>query len=176
MLPDTVWSLVGIPLLIFCARLIDVSLSTLRILLISRGMRQVAPFVGFFEVMVWLFAISQAMKHLDHWYNYVAYAGGFAAGTWLGFFFENRLALGLQSVQIITGEDATDLIESLRAARFGVTDFAARGIRGNVRLILTIIKRKDLGKVLDTVRAAHPTAFISVQDVRSVQEGFFPNR
>lgn len=174
--PDSLWSLIGIPLLIFCARLVDVSLSTLRILLLSRGMRKVAPFVGFFEVLVWLFAISQAMKHLDHWYSYVAYAAGFASGTWLGFFFENRLALGLQSVQIITSEDATDLIESLRAARFGVTDFAARGIRGNVRLILTVIKRKDLGKALDTVRAAHPTAFISIQDVRSVQEGFFPKR
>ena len=100
MLSGTLWTLIGIPLLIFCARLVDVSLSTLRILLISRGMKQVAPFVGFFEVMIWLFAISQAMKHLDHWFNYVAYAGGFAAGTWLGFFFENRLALGLQSVQI----------------------------------------------------------------------------
>lgn len=176
MIETTLWPLIGIPLLIFCARLVDVSLSTLRILLLSRGMKKVAPFVGFFEVMVWLFAISQAMKHLDHWFNYVAYAGGFASGTWLGFFLENRLALGLQSVQIITSEDATDLIERLRSDRFGVTDFAARGIRGNVRLILTIIKRKDLGKVLNTVRDAHPTAFISVQDVRSVQEGFFPNR
>ncbi|HKI04841.1 MAG TPA: DUF2179 domain-containing protein [Thermoanaerobaculia bacterium] len=175
-LDSTLWPLLGIPLLIFCARMGDVTLSTLRIILISRGMKRIAPFVGFFEVMIWLFAISQAMKHLDHWYNYVAYAGGFAAGTWLGIFLEGRLALGLQSVQIITSEDASGLIDRLRTERFGVTDFAARGIRGNVRLILTVIRRKDLDRVLSIVRTAHPTAFISILDVRSVSEGFFARR
>jgi uncharacterized protein YebE (UPF0316 family) len=173
---ETFWSLAGISLLIFCARLGDVTLSTLRIILVSRGLKRIAPLVGFFEVMIWLFAISQAMRHLDHWFNYVAYAGGFAAGTWLGMAIENRLALGLQSVQIITAEDATDLIEHLRAERFGVTDFAARGIRGNVRLILMVIQRKDLDKVLEIARTAHPTAFISISDVRSISEGFFPRR
>ena len=174
MLPDTFWSLVGIPLLIFCARLVDVSLSTLRILLISRGMRKVAPFVGFFEVMVWLFAISQAMKHLDHWYNYVAYAGGFSAGTWVGMWLEERLALGLLSVRIITTEDASDLRARLRSDRFGVTDFAARGVSGNVRLIFSVIQRKDLERIREIVRSTHPKAFLSVSDVRSVSEGFIP--
>jgi uncharacterized protein YebE (UPF0316 family) len=170
--------LVTVPLLIFLARLCDVSLSTLRIILVSRGMKQIAPFVGFFEVLIWLFAISQVMQHLDHWYNYVAYAAGFSAGTWLGIALEHRLALGMQSVRIITGpgDDASDLIERLRTEKFGVTDFAARGLAGNVRLIFMVIQRKDLNRVLDIVRAAHPSAFVSIQDVRSVSEGFFHHR
>ncbi|HSG40446.1 MAG TPA: DUF2179 domain-containing protein, partial [Thermoanaerobaculia bacterium] len=121
---------------------------------------------------------SQVMQNLDRWYNYVAYAAGFSAGTWLGIALEGRLALGMQSVRIITGpgDDASDLIERLRTEKFGVTDFAARGLAGNVRLIFMVIQRKDLNRVLDIVRDAHPSAFVSIQDVRSVSEGFFHRR
>ena len=173
---DFPYPLITVPLFIFVARLGDVSLATLRIILISRGMRHVAPFVGFFEALIWLIAISQAMRHLDHWFSYVAYAGGFAAGTWLGIFLENRLALGLVAVRIITPDNAEDLIGQLRSAHFGVTDFAARGVSGNVRLVFTVIQRKDLQKVLAIVREGHPKAFISTSDVRSVSEGFIPPR
>lgn len=176
MADDTFWSLVVIPLLIFCARLLDVPLATVRIILLSRGMKKVAPLVGFFEILIWLVAIGQVMQHLDRWINYVAYAGGFAAGTWLGISLESRLALGLLSVRVITAEDATDLIQRLRTERFGVTDFAARGISGNVRLIFMVIQRKDLDRVMEIVRAIHPKAFVSISDVRSVSEGFLDDR
>ncbi|HYG62686.1 MAG TPA: DUF2179 domain-containing protein [Thermoanaerobaculia bacterium] len=170
------YPLMTVPLLIFLARLCDVPLATLRIILLSRGLRRVAPLVGFFEALVWLLAIGQVMQHLDRWTNYLAYAGGFAAGTWVGILVEGRLALGLLAVRIITQEDAPDLIERLRAKHFGVTDFAARGLSGNVRLIFTVIQRKDQGQVLEIIRAIHPKAFVSVSDVRSVSEGFLPAR
>lgn len=173
---DTFWSLVVTPLLIFCARLLDVPLATLRIILLSRGLKKVAPLVGFFEVLVWLIAIGQVMQHLDRWVNYIAYAGGFAAGTWLGIALESRLALGLLSVRVITAEDAPDLIQRLRDEKFGVTDFAARGISGNVRLIFTVIQRKELARVMEIVRTTHPRAFVSISDVRSVSEGFIYDR
>ena len=174
MSPET--ALIVVPLLIFFARMTDVSLSTLRIILVSRGMRKVAPFIGFVEAMIWLFAISQVMQHLDRWINYVAYGAGFSAGTWMGMWIEGRLALGLLAVRIITQEDATDLITRLRADRFGVTDFAARGISGNVRLIMTIIQRKEYPRLAEIIRETHPRAFISTSDVRSVSEGFFYRR
>lgn len=167
---------ITLPLLIFFARMADVSLSTLRIILVSRGMRHLAPFIGFFEVLIWLFAISQVMQRLDNWANVVAYAAGFAAGTWVGISIERRLALGLLSVQIITQEDAADLIANLRAQRFGATDFAARGISGNVRLIFSVIRRKDFDRLMEIVRTSHSKAFVSVSDVRSVSEGFIPDR
>lgn len=173
---DTFWPLVVTPLLIFCARLLDVPLATLRIILLARGLKKVAPLVGFFEVLIWLVAIGQVMQHLDRWVNYIAYAGGFAAGTWLGLALESRLALGLLAVRVITAEDAPDVIERLRAEKFGVTDFAARGISGNVRLIFTVIQRKELDRVMEIVRTTHPKAFVSISDVRSVSEGFIPER
>ena len=69
-----------LPLFIFFARIFDVSLGTLRIIFVTKGMRKVAPFVGFFEVLIWLLAISRIMQDLDNWVSYVAYAGGFATG------------------------------------------------------------------------------------------------
>jgi uncharacterized protein YebE (UPF0316 family) len=152
---NDLWPLV-LPLLIFCARLGDVSLATLRIILVSRGMKQLAPFIGFFEVTIWLFAITQVMKHLDHWYNIVAYAAGFSAGTWAGIWLEERLALGLLSVRVITTEDASDLLERLRAAKSVTPKRSARGVRGNVRLIFSVIQRKDLERMREIVRAVHP--------------------
>lgn len=162
------------PLLIFVARLGDVSLATIRIILISRGFKHVAPFVGFFEVLIWLLALSQVVRHLDRPVNYVAYAGGFSCGTWLGMWLEGKIALGLVAVRIITPEDASDLIAELRDARFGVTSFAARGVAGRVRLLFTVVPRKLLGRVLDITRRLHPEAFVSTSDVRSVSEGYFP--
>lgn len=162
------------PLLIFCARLADVSLGTLRIILISRGNRPWATITGFFESAVWLLAISQVFAHLDRPTSFLAYAGGFAAGTWLGVTIEKKMALGLVSVRIITREDATRLAEELRQERFGVTMLGARGLHGRVRLIFCIVKRREMDRLLEVVRRIDPKAFVSVSDVRTAEEGFLP--
>lgn len=160
------------PLLIFLARLADVSLQTFRIILISRGQRGAAALIGFGESMLWLVAITQVLRHLDHPLNYVAYAGGFAGGTWLGVTLEGKIALGLVAVRIITTEDATLLTDELRRQDFGVTSIGARGLQGRVRLIFTIVHRKDTARLLEVVHEIQPKAFISVTDVRAVEEGY----
>lgn len=159
------------PLLIFLARLTDVSMGTIRIVLISRGFRRWATVIGFFESLLWLLAITQVMQQLDRPIHLFAYAGGFAGGTWLGVTLESKIALGLVAVRVITQHDATDLIEALSDARFGVTSVAARGVQGRVRLVFSIVPRKESQRVLDIVRSVHPDAFVSVTDVRSAQEG-----
>jgi uncharacterized protein YebE (UPF0316 family) len=114
------------------------------------------------------------MQHLDRPLNYLAYAGGFAAGTWIGLLLENKLAIGLVAVRIITGKDASALMESLEAMAYGVTSFAARGVKGRVRLLLTVVPRRDLPRVMGLVTNLNPNAFVSVEDVRQASEGFFP--
>lgn len=131
-----------------------------------------AAFTGFFESFIWLLALSQVFQHLDRPINFVAYAGGYASGTGLGVLLERRVALGLVAVRIITREDASGLIDALKAEDFGVTRVAARGIHGRVRLIFTIAKRKSLGRLMDIIRREHPRAFVSVSDVRSAEEGY----
>lgn len=164
-----------LPAIIFFARLIDVALGTLRIIFVSRSMRKLAPLVGFFESLIWLFAISQIILNLSNVASYLAFAAGFAAGNYLGIYLESKLAVGLLSIRAITTNDASELTEYLRKQNFGVTSVSATGVTGRVRLIISVIKRKDLEEYINIVKKYNPKAFISIEDVRSVQEGFFPN-
>lgn len=162
------------PLLIFVARLVDVSIGTVRIILLSRGHRLLAPLFGFVEILIWLVALRQIFQHLDNIAAFFAYAAGFAAGTVIGMTIEDKLALGLVAIRLITAEDSTKLIHEMSKADFGVTSFAAEGVSGQVRLIFTIIRRKELDEALALIRRWHPSAFISISDVRSASEGVFP--
>lgn len=162
-----------IPVLIFLARIADVSIGTMRIIFLSRGMRLLAPLCGFFEVLIWLLAISQIMQNLTSWQNYLAYALGFAAGNYVGLIIEDRLAMGLLSLWVVTREDAADMLDRLRQAGFGLTRVAARGLQGDVRIAILVIRRKNLDRVIAIVRETHPQAFVTVNDVRAVSGGFF---
>ncbi len=165
-----------LPFLIFLARIVDQSLGTLRIIFVSRSMRKLAALVGFFESLIWLLAISQIIQNLGNWVSFIAFAGGFSLGNYVGIYLEGKLAMGMLCLRIITHEDATELTEVLRENQYGATTVSATGKSGMVRLILTIIKRKDLQKVQHLVKQYNPKAFISVEDVRTVHEGVFPEQ
>ncbi|MDG5767170.1 DUF2179 domain-containing protein [Balneolales bacterium ANBcel1] len=165
-----------LPVLIFLARVVDVTLGTLRIIFVSRSMKVLAPLVGFFESLIWLLAIGQIMQSLTNFGLYFAYAAGFSFGNYIGIYLEEKIAMGLLCVRTITSEDATDLIQFLKERDFGVTSVSASGISGSVRLILSIIKRKDLEKMIGVIKEKAPKAFVSVEDVRSVNEGYFPQK
>jgi uncharacterized protein YebE (UPF0316 family) len=163
-----------IPLLIFLARICDVTLGTLRIVFISKGDKVIAPILGFLEVLIWLVAITQVMENLNNVASYLAWAGGFAIGNFLGLRVEQKLALGQMVVRIITVEPADKLIERLKGHGYRLTCIDARGTRGKVNLLFLIVKRKRLQKVLDIIRDYNPQAFYSVEDVRSVSEFDIP--
>jgi uncharacterized protein YebE (UPF0316 family) len=163
-----------LPVLIFLARILDVSIGTLRIVFLSRGMRILAPICGFFEVLIWLVAIGRIMGDLTSWVYYVAYAGGFAAGNYVGMYIETRLAMGLLSVMIITKKDAASLLQRLKNEHFGLTQVGAQGVQGKVRLIYLIIRRRDLPRVSKILREHQPDAFSVVNDIRNVAGGVFP--
>ena len=162
------FSLVILPLLIVLARIADVSLGTLRIVYVSRGMKHAAPIIGFFEVLIWILAIGQIMQNLTNWVNYIAYAGGFATGTYVGIWLEQKLAVGVVSVRIITRRDASSLLEHLDREKYGITSFAAYGVKGKVRYFLTVINREELPHMMDVIRQHNPNAFVSVEDIRAV--------
>ena len=163
-----------IPLLIALARIVDVTLGTIRIIYISRGMKMLAPIFGFFEILIWLMAIGQIMQNLSNPVYYLAYAFGFSVGNLVGIFIEERLAVGRVILRIITQRDATQLVSHLRSAGYGVTTVDAEGAQGPVKLIFTIIDREKIKAVVDSVQTYNPRAFYSIEDVRSVREGIFP--
>lgn len=162
--------------LIFTARICDVSLGTMRIAFISRGHKILAPLVGFFEVLIWLVALRQIMANLTNVFYYVSYAGGFAAGTFIGLWVEEKMAIGSRIIRVITRQDATELIASLREEDYGVTSIDAEGVDGHVHLLFSIIKRQDLPGFIGLVDKFNPRAFYSIEDVRFVSEGIFPAR
>jgi uncharacterized protein YebE (UPF0316 family) len=163
-----------LPILIFLARICDVSLGTIRVIFISKGIRYLAPIIGFFEVIIWLLAIGQIMNNLTNFVAYIAYGAGFAAGTYIGMVIEEKISLGLVSVRIITKKDPRELIQYLRLNNYGVTSLDGEGGTGKVKMVFTIIKRQDLPHVVEIIKKFHPNAFYSVDDVKSVGEGIFP--
>ncbi|HPR65457.1 MAG TPA: DUF2179 domain-containing protein [Thermoanaerobaculia bacterium] len=165
-----------IPVLIFFARVLDVSVGTMRIIFLARGGKWIAPVLGFFEVLIWLLAIRQVMENLNNPLCYLGYAGGFATGNFVGMLLEERLAMGTLMVRTVTQADARALIDALNVENYGVTAVDAQGAMGPVSVIFTVIKRKNLGRVLELIQTHNPRAFYTVEDTRSVGEGVFPSR
>lgn len=168
-----------LPILIFLARLTDVSLGTMRIIFVSRGVKYLAPVIGFVEINIWLLAIGQIMENLSN--NNpnsivctLAYAGGFATGSFVGILIEEKVSIGLVLLRLISRHDTKELIEYLKSENYGVTIHDAEGVKGPVKIIFAVIRRKDLHSVLDRINQIHPHAFYSVEDVRSVGEAVMP--
>ena len=149
---STFFTYILIPFLIFLARIMDVTIGTIRIVMVSKGQKFWAPVLGFFEVFIWLIAISKIFQNLDNWVNYIAYAGGFATGNYIGLILEERLAMGIVKIQIITRKTATELIVNMKKAGYGITHHEAKGGSENVSIIYSIIKRNEIQKVENIVK------------------------
>lgn len=148
----------------------------MRVIFISRGIKYLAPIIGFFEVIIWLLAIGQVMQNLTNVASYIAYGAGFAAGTLLGMMIEEKLSLGLVIIRVITRKDATGLLQHLHEHNYGFTSIDAEGSRGRVKILFMVLKRQHLREVIEVIKSYQPTAFYSIEDVKSVEEGVFPQK
>lgn len=162
------------PVIIFFARITDVTIGTMRIVFITRGNRMVATLLGFCEVFVWLLIVSQVITNMDNIFNFFAYAAGYASGNYIGLFVENKLAIGNLIVRIITQIPATQLINYFEAMDYRYTNIPAEGNTGAVNVLFTVIKRKDLPNIIEQVKTYNPQAVYTVEDVRAVSDGSLP--
>ena len=160
------------PLLIFFMRIVDVSLGTVRMLLIMRGQKVWAPVIGFFEVLVWLLAAGTAIQHLESPWHVLGYAGGFAAGNLVGILIEQRLAFGFASVQVFAPSHGQELADALRAFGHGVTQLQGRGRQGPVDLLMSIVKRRDLPAISALVNDLAPESFVTVEEPNAIHHGW----
>ncbi len=133
-------------------------------------MRLAAPVIGFFEVLIWLLAIGQIMQNLGNWTTYVAFAAGFACGNYIGIIIEGRLAMGICMVRFVLPEGAERLRRMLDRAGFRFTSFPARGNRGEVDVVITILRRRMLRNLQALAESFDPGVFYTVEDVRSARE------
>jgi len=169
-----VFNWVIVPLGIFLARVCDVSIGTIRIILISRGNRILAPILGFMEVLIWLLAVRQVIINMTNVTYYFAFAGGFATGNYVGMILEERLAMGKEVIRIITKNDIGALMDYFKTSGYGVTMIDGHGATGKVHILFSIFDRKDRAKIVDNIRRVNPKAFYTIEDIRSFSEGVFP--
>lgn len=168
-----IFAWVILPILIFLSRIADQSFGTLRLIFLSKGYKYIAPLLGFFEVTIWLIAVSQIMKHLDNVFCYLAYGSGFAMGNFIGMTLEECISIGNVLVRIIPNTDTTLLINKLREQNFGITIVDAEGSKGGVKIVISIIKRKDLQHFVTVINNCNPNAFYTVEEVKSINHGIF---
>lgn len=163
-------------LLIFLARVADVSLGTLRLMLVFRGQRLLGSFVGLFEVAIYIIALGFVVRRLEEEpLNLVFYALGFAAGSYLGGVIEERLALGVEMVQVIPHNTwGRVLADELRRQGYGVTVLEGHGREGVRDVLMITVTRRLLPRLLRTLSERDPQAFVTVLDTRQAIGGVFP--
>jgi uncharacterized protein YebE (UPF0316 family) len=167
---ESVFSFVILPVLIFLARICDVSINTIRIIYVLGGRRFIATILGFFESFIWLMAIRQLFAHLDNWVSYMAYPAGFACGIFVGMIIEERIAYGKVIVRIITRKDVVSLIAYLNSQKLRYTHVNAEGPDGHENLVFTVLQRESLDDLLITLKEILPTAFYTVEKVNRAAE------
>lgn len=161
-------------LLIFFARVSDVTLSTIRMLMVVQGRKIQAAIIGFFEVSIYVTALSKVVSGLDNIGNLLAYALGFACGNYIGITIENRIALGNLATQVILKSDNNvELIERLRESGFGVTVLDGQGREGTRQILQLAINRKDLDELKDIVYSYDKQAFITANSINPINGGYF---
>jgi len=159
-------------LFIFVLRVLGVSLSTVRLLLMTRGMKVISSVLGFFEVLVYALAIGKVVQDLNNLPYLLSYCLGFSVGTLLGMWLEGRMAIGFATLWVISPGQSHEVAEAIRALGYGATESIARGKDGIVGTVKVVMRRRDVDAVCKTVRDIVPDAFVTVEETRQVQRGY----
>lgn len=160
-------------LFIFLARITDVSIGTLRTILLVKGNRKVAAVLGFFEVMIYLIVLGRVVGNINKPILIIAYCLGYAAGNIIGGKIEEKLSLGRVSAGVILKESYEEVVQALRNEGFGVTIFEGMGLEGKSYMLNIICERRQIQKLNKAINKIVPNAFITVTDIRSSLGGHF---
>lgn len=169
-LQANLWAL---PFIIFFGRIIDVSLGTIRIVLVSRGAKHIAPFVGFVEIFIWVVVIAQVLQHADGWLSYFCYAAGYAAGTYAGLSLESKIGFGYAILRMFTKQPAASLILELNRNGYGATMMMGEGAVYKVNIVESVVRRVNIKDVERIMERHDPAAFVTIEDVRTRHKGIF---
>jgi uncharacterized protein YebE (UPF0316 family) len=163
-----------LPLMIFLARILDVSLGTLRIIFLSKGYKWLAPFLGFFEILIWLLAIREVMVNLRSPMCFIGYAAGFAFGNYVGIVLEDKLSIGYVLFRLVLKKESPGFLKFMKEHHFGFTIVNGTGNQGKVKILFSILKRKDMKMIIPAIKKFIPSAFYSIENVKEVKKGIFP--
>lgn len=152
-----------IPLLIFGARLLDVPLGTVRMIILVQGHRYAAASLGFFEVIIWALAVGGVIHYLNNPFAVIAYGGGFAAGTLVGMMIEDRLAIGYRTIRVFNAKPEVKLSERLRELGHRVTTVPGDGRDGPVEIAFMVVRRRKVREIYQAVKEIAPGAFTTIE-------------
>jgi len=171
-----VWQPILSGAVIFALRVTSVAMGTVRTLLVVRGRRYTAALIGFFEVLIFVLAISKVILEMSNVWNILGYCGGFAVGTIAGMALEDRLALGFSMVRIISKGKWLEITQALRREGFGATEVIGEGKDGPVGIIYSMVRRKQVPEVIELCERLDRQAFITVEEARRVYRGYLATR
>ena len=160
------------PLLIFGLRVVDVTMMTVRVLMVVRGARWTAAVISFFEILIWVVAAGAVIQNLSSPLHAVGYAGGFAAGTLVGMWLEGKLAFGVCSVRAFSRDPQHEIVTELRERGFGVTEQEGTGQAGPVAILHAVVRRRDIREVVRVIEAHDPDAFVTIQNDAVAHRGW----
>ena len=161
------WSLI-----IFFARIVDVSLGTIRVNMIVRRKKAFAAVIGFFEVGIFISIIVRIIQEVDNIYGIISYAAGFAVGTVIGIIISEKLSKDLISTNIISKTQSDDIKKSLKEEGYGITCYKGTGINGEVEVINVVCSHNSVKKLHNLVRSEDPSAFVASYMLDKIRGGF----
>ena len=162
-------------LFVFVGKIVEVAVSTVRIVLINRGERVKGSITGFFEVSLWLVVTGTVLVGFqEDLLRCVIFAVAFALGNYVGSWIEGKLAFGLCSIQVIVSKDCTseELVEELRSRGFAVTMLEGEGKTGRREILLLHLKRKSIPTAVAMIKQKLCNAVITVNDIRTINGGY----
>lgn len=173
-----VWGIILELVIIIFFKIVEVTVGTIRSILVVKGYRKIAAVLATIEILLWVFIASRVITGLaDSPLKGLAYSIGFAAGVYLGSYFEQKLAFGMRSVQIISTEEvACEIAEVLRDSGHGVTVVDGIG-RTTKRKVMTVFStRSEANKISALVASVDDDALVAISDIVSLKGGYLQRR
>jgi uncharacterized protein YebE (UPF0316 family) len=157
---------------IFVLRILGVTLSTIRLLLMTRGKKLLSAAFGFFQTLVYALAIGKVVQDLNNIPNLLSYCFGFSVGTPLGMWLEERIAIGFATIRVVSPRRSHHIAEAIRHAGYGATESMAHGKEGIVGTIKTVVRRREVEALCEIIYECEPDAFVTVEDTQKVKQGY----
>ncbi len=170
---------IWIYVIIFFGKILEVTVSTIRMVLINRGERVKGTLVAFFDSVLWLLITGTVLEGFqEDPMRMVVFALAFAVGNYMGSWFEDKLAFGLSSVQVIVAESpqSVELADSLRKDNFAVTVVKGTGRNGNRDILMLHLKRKRIAEAVNLVNTMLPGAVVVVNDSKIISGGYISRK
>ncbi|MCH3977239.1 MAG: DUF5698 domain-containing protein [Bacilli bacterium] len=165
-------------LFIFFAKLLEVSISTVRVILVQRGFKILGAILSFFEVLIWVFVAANVIDDVSTFpLKGITYALGFASGVVLGSTIEKKLAFGKVLLQVIAiPEKATEIVHLVHERKIGVTSIKGKGFNTERTILMIFVERRHAPELISNIKEIDNQAMVGVSDINNVYGGFLPRR